>query len=448
MNEWVDAEERVERAHDLYEKGRLAEAAAELKAAISINPANPAWHFNLALTLEALEDFTKAVEAYKAALTLEPNDVETLTCLGINLTRINKYAEALECFEKVQAIDPNYEPGYCNRIVTYSEMGDHDQAEVMFYLARQVKEDCPICLFNIGGSFYARQRYDQAIQCWRQALKLDKDYPQAHASIAEALWAKGDLSGAKDEYLAELRLDGCDIDTLLDMGELLVELKEYDEAGEKFRRVLEQQPEHAGAHFGLGEVAWRQARHDVALDQFKLVLQIDATYPGAQVRLGQVLLAQGQTRQAVKHFQEELKNCGDDTQTLQELGQLFIEARQTVQANQVLQRLVQLSPFDAQAQHNLAVSYFMLQQIDEGIRHCRKALKIKPDYTLALYNLALAHMQKGAALRARRYLSKALTLEPDNKQVQDLAHRANAVGFWTRLREKLIPRRARHSKLR
>ena len=100
MNEWIDAESRAERAQDLYEAGRWAEAAAELRAAIDMNPYNPSWHFNLGLTLEALEEYTRACQAYAAALKLDPNDLETRNCLGVNLTRLGKYAEAMEQFHR------------------------------------------------------------------------------------------------------------------------------------------------------------------------------------------------------------------------------------------------------------------------------------------------------------------------------------------------------------
>ena len=128
MDGWTDAERRVERAHDLYDKGRLVEAAAELRAAIDINPHNASWHFNLGLTMEALEDFTRACEAYERALDIEPSDLETLSCLGVNLTSMGKYSEALDSFGQIERMEPTFEPSYCNRIVTYCEMGDHDNA--------------------------------------------------------------------------------------------------------------------------------------------------------------------------------------------------------------------------------------------------------------------------------------------------------------------------------
>ena len=45
----------------------------------------------------------------------------------------------------IQELDPKFEPCYCNRIITYAEMGQHDTAEQMFYLAQQLTAKCPNC---------------------------------------------------------------------------------------------------------------------------------------------------------------------------------------------------------------------------------------------------------------------------------------------------------------
>ncbi len=51
MSSWFDAEDHADRALEMYERGRWAEAEAELRKAISLNPEQPEWHFNLGLTL-------------------------------------------------------------------------------------------------------------------------------------------------------------------------------------------------------------------------------------------------------------------------------------------------------------------------------------------------------------------------------------------------------------
>jgi len=435
LNEWMDAEARVESAHRHFEQGRWPEAAAELRAAIDINPHNAAWHYNLGLTLEAMDDFVLAGEALQRAVELEPDDIEILNSLGVNLTRQAMYAESLEVFARIEKSDPTYEPAYCNRIITYTEMAQHDKAELMFYLARQVKDECALCYYNMGNSLYARHEYDRAIDCWTQTLRLDPNHHHANARIAEALWAKGDLAGARKYYEAELQCDVEDIETLLDYGEMLMDLGQLDEARQKFVEALRLDPEDASALFCLGELAMSKGAMGAAERHFRKALQSDPAYPLAHARLARVLLKRGRLQDAAKHLLYEIKHAGNDIDILHELGHLLLEAKLVKQANSVLKQLVDLAPGDAHARHNLAVSFFRLNKHREGIKHCREALKLKPDYVLAFYNLALAHLRIGEMDRARRYASRAYMLDPNDESVRDLSKRIGIArhGFWSKL---------------
>jgi tetratricopeptide (TPR) repeat protein len=64
MNDWNDAERRVEKAQEFFEQRKWQEALEELRAAIAINPYNSAWFFNIGLTLDELDRFDEAIEAY------------------------------------------------------------------------------------------------------------------------------------------------------------------------------------------------------------------------------------------------------------------------------------------------------------------------------------------------------------------------------------------------
>ena len=437
MNEWIDAETRVERARRLYDEARWAEAAAELKAAIAVNPYNPGWLFNLGLTLDAMEDYDHAYEAYKDALDLFPDDLDSLNCLGVNRTRAGRYDEALEYFQRIERIDWTYEPGYCNRIITYTEMGDHQQAELMFYLARQVKDECPLCCYNVGSSLYARGKYDRAISCWRETLRLAPSHPQVYARIAEAYWAQGDLASARKHFEAELAENGDDAETMVDLGELLIDSDELARAEKMFRKALKQDPRCPGGYFGMGEISLKRGRLTAAEVNFRQVLALDRSYPGAHGKLGEVLLLRGRRKQAEKQFDEEIELSRNDPASLQRLGQFLLDVRWPRRANQVWKRLVALRPDDPHALHNLAVSCFLVDRLDEGIGHCRKALKLKPHYPLALYNLALAHVRKGRIHRARCFIARAARLAPDDQNIRKLSVKLGLGGLWSKLRARV-----------
>ena len=86
----------------------------------------------------------------------------------------------------IENIDPSFEPGYCNRIITYTELNEHEKAEEMFYLARLYKEHCPHCYYNMGCSLSDRGLYDKAIYCWHKTLDLDENHPEVQVRIDEA----------------------------------------------------------------------------------------------------------------------------------------------------------------------------------------------------------------------------------------------------------------------
>ena len=96
---------------------------------------------------------------------LNPDDLEILNSLAVDYTRGGFYDRALGLFEHIQQLDPDYEPSYCNRIITYTEMERHDKAEEMFYLAQQIKPDCALCFYNIGNNLFVRGEYEKTLCC-------------------------------------------------------------------------------------------------------------------------------------------------------------------------------------------------------------------------------------------------------------------------------------------
>ncbi len=140
MNDWMDAEQRIERAQQLCESRRWDEALEQVDRALEINPSNSSWWSSKGYLLDHLERYEAAITAYERALEHDPDDRELLSALGLDCVRTGQLLRAIDIFEHVQRIDPSYEPAYCHRIMMYAELGDHDLAEEMFYLAQQIDE--------------------------------------------------------------------------------------------------------------------------------------------------------------------------------------------------------------------------------------------------------------------------------------------------------------------
>ncbi len=430
-NEWSDAEFRADRAHRLYDEGRLSEAAEELQAAIAIDPSQPAWHFNLGLTYEAMGDAQAACDCFHLALALDESDIECLNCLGVNLTRLGRFDEALACYDQIEGIDRGFEPVYCNRIATYSEMGDHESAELAFYMARQIKDTCPVCSYNLGNSFFVRNMLDHAICSWRETLRLDPEHLHANVRLAEAFWQKRNYRQASEYYKAQLRVTPDDVDVLLDFGDMLVEMHCFNDARYRYELARKIDPDRPGIYLSLGRLEAKLGNHTAAQELYQQAVMLAPTSPHGHLQVAKAALQDNDDQLAGYHLTCGLRYLPSDIGLLQDYTQTLMQAHLVREARSVLQQLVEIAPSDAVAWHNLAVACFELGLLPEGIRHARRAIRLKPNYPLASYNLAVAMLQQGQRRRAMCYVRKGLALAPKDRDLLGLDRKLRRAGRWT-----------------
>src|SRR5205823_3390663 len=315
---------------------------------------------------------------------IDENDLQAMNHLGVDLHRVGNFDEALGTFERIEQLDASFEPAYCNRIITFSELGDHQQAEEMFYLARLYKEHCPHCYYYMGCSLATRGLYDKAIYCWKRTLDLQGTHPQVHVRIAEALRRKGELDQARRYYLTGLRQQPGNTSALLDLSDLLIEMRRLDEAGEKIRRAIELAPENPAGYYTFGRWLLRCNREDEAVTALKRALVLDPTWPGAHLHLAQAYLRKDDLVQTKQHLRAELMLRPEDPQTLMDLSNLLMDVGDLRALIACLKRLVQLRPDHAKAWQNLAVAQFLRGRYDDGLISSEEALKCDPMNLMAI----------------------------------------------------------------
>jgi Tfp pilus assembly protein PilF len=207
MNDWSNAEAHAERAHQFYEAGQWDKALVELKRALAVNPNQCEWHFGMGLTLEALGRHGEAAQSFERVLDLRGDDQETMINLALNLNRASEPVRAIKTLERVNRADPDCEKGYCLRIESYTRLGDHESAEQMFYLARQIVDECPDCYNYIAHSLMQRGQLDKALWCWHRVVRLEPYYPGVYAALARVHRRRDHHLRSQRLYLKQLRQD-------------------------------------------------------------------------------------------------------------------------------------------------------------------------------------------------------------------------------------------------
>jgi tetratricopeptide (TPR) repeat protein len=444
MNDWVDAEHHVEKAHEHYDAGRWDDAENELRQALSLNPYQPEWYFNLGLTLEAAGRNAKAAEAFANCYKLHKDndqpDANSALLVGVNLVRAMQPEQALTWFDQAAEVEPMNVVVSVHRIEALTDLGRHEDAEEAFYLAQQIDPEHADLYAVMADSLLASNHTERAVWCLREAARLDPELPRVQARLAKAYAASGRMERARQLYLRDLRNDPGDVDTLLDMGELLLDMHRHTEAGEKFRRVLELEADQPDAHFLLGELAEIEGRTPDALVHYDVVLRLDKAYARVRLRLARVLFARSREEDLPRirdllnqehrtlraeldadskvHLSEATINerCED----LEELGRLMLDAEMESEAVRVYSTMIQLQPSSHRAHHGLSVSLLQSGQFEQGISAAKKALDSQPRFVPAMHNLALAYLCQQQWIRARYWVRQASRVEPDDPTLRRL----------------------------
>ncbi|MCG3131981.1 MAG: Lipopolysaccharide assembly protein B [Phycisphaerae bacterium] len=433
MNDWLEAEQRVERAQQLAESQQWDEALAELDAAIAINPNNAPWHAHRGFVLQQMDRSDQAASAFERAVELDPSDKDLLMALGTTRMALGRFAAALQVFDRVGQIDRDFEPAYCHRIAVYAELGRHEQAEEMFYLAQQLDDRCPHCFFHLGASLAMRAQYEQAIRCWRQTLTLQPEYPEVRTRIARAMRAQGQHDAARREYLAEYRNDAGNIELLVEMAEAAYEAGDPDAAITKLNQAIELEPDEPRAHLLLGGVCFETQKYTRALRCFQRALALDDRLPGIHNHIGRTLAQLGKLKPALRHLRVALREAPEDKALLACLASCYFNLDRFDLAATTYQKLLSIEGKLVAAHINLGICQYRLGQHEAGLKHCLRAAELDDKCADAMRFAALGHMQLGQWRSARQALRKAAELAPADPGIRRLRRKL----IWYPLRSFL-----------
>lgn len=444
MSDWFEAEQRVERAQQLCESQRWAEALSEIDAALAINANDAAWHANRGYVLEELDRWGEAVKAYECSLELEPGDRDVLVALGAGLLRLERLTQAVAVFDDLAAHYPDFEPAYCHRVQAFAELGEHERAEEMFYLAQQLNDSCPHCFFAIGISLAARGAHDRAIYCWQRVLDLEPTYFGVNQRIAQAHRARGEFEKAREFFVREIRNDPGNTDLLFEFARMTRESGQIATAAAKFAQILELEPDHIEARFALGTIWLDKGQPTRALRCFEGVEKLtrnEDVPPGFDMAVGKALFQLKRFADAFRRVERVALADPTDTRAAMLAGDCRFAGGKAEPAADWYRRVLARDGGNAFAHHKLGLCLYRMSRFEAGLDHCQAAVDAKPEYFAAMIDAATGQIRLGRWRDARTMLRRCRTLDPSNEPASRMARqlwryrlRKGLHGAWSALR--------------
>jgi len=238
--------------------------------------------------------------------------------------------------------------------LTWKQAHAYHDSETLWRNTVTKNPDAWIAHNNLGIALGNHGRRSEAIEHYREALRLKPDYAEAHNNLGFALSQMGKTDEAIRQFEEALRIDPEDNEAHNNLGNALLQTGNLAEAVKQYEEALRTKPDYADARNNLGTAWLRLGRVPEAIEQWEQVLRIRPDYAEAHNNLGVALARLGKLPAATMHWEQALR----------------------------------INPEYADAHYNLGMALENTGNVREAMIHYEQALRIKPDHVDAQNGLA------------------------------------------------------------
>ena len=188
------------RGAELLQKRQYAEAEAEYRAAIKLDPQESNLHMALSRTLIFQKKTDEAMQEAHLAIRLNPESDMAHFSLGNALRSQQDWAGAAAEYREAIRLNPNYAMTHNNLGVTLRDQGDLDGAIAEYHVALQLNPHEEVALANLGNALERTGDLDGAIAQYQTLTRQRPRMPIPHFRLGQLLEKKGEPRRALREF--------------------------------------------------------------------------------------------------------------------------------------------------------------------------------------------------------------------------------------------------------
>jgi tetratricopeptide (TPR) repeat protein len=253
---------------------------------------------------------------------------------------------------------------------------------------------------------------------WLTTIERNPDCWLALDDLGAVLYQKGQVDQAIVRFRSSLAIQPDNAEAENNLGAALAKKGQVDEAILRFQKAVALRPNFAEARRNLANALLGKGHAEEAIVQLQKATAERPDLAQLHSALGHALLQKGRVDDAIAQFQKTLEIQPDDEQAHFGLGIALRQKGRMDDAILQFQKAADIRPGFAEAQNDLGNSLLQQGRVDEAIAHLRKALEIHPDYAQAHYNLGNALLQKRQTDEAILQFQSLLALQPDSAEAQ------------------------------
>jgi tetratricopeptide (TPR) repeat protein len=238
----------------------VAEAVAEYRKAIELNPKHASSHNNLGNALHAQGQVAEAIAEYRKALEFNPQLASAHNNIGRALRDQGQLDDAITEYRQALRLNPRLPQVHYNLANALKAQGKVTEAIGGLRAALALNPNFAEAHNNLGKALQDQGQLGEAVEEYRKAVAINPKLAAAHGNLARALKIQGKLDDAIDEYQKALALAPKDVPMHHNFGNALQEKGRLDEAVAEYQKAIDLNPKYPLAHGALGDVRLREGR--------------------------------------------------------------------------------------------------------------------------------------------------------------------------------------------
>ncbi len=400
------AEAHLQRAMALFRLNRRQEALDAFSRALALNDNYPMAHFFAGIIYqENLNDNKSALTEWQKTVALDLRYSEAWVKLGLTYSQIGQLDQAVEAYNHALAANDNDAPTHYFLGLLYEGRNTPDglaQAEKHYRRAIQITPGLVNAYYRLALVIRLQGgKADDALAMAVNATQLDAKSPEAQVVLGDIYRARSEFENAVKPYNAALSLRKDYPEALYGRAATYLGLKQNDPALNDINRALQLRSQWAEAYILQGQILIAKKDLNGAINSYNTARSLNPNNADLFAEMGSLAELRQQPDEAISDYEKSLGQYEPNVGIHFKLGELYFIRRSFEQARQQFERVRQLSESWPRINYWLGRTYAFLNRPAEAQVALEKMVQQEP-------NFVEAHLELGNVYRTKNQRDAAL----------------------------------------
>ncbi|KKP26500.1 MAG: Tetratricopeptide TPR_2 repeat protein [candidate division TM6 bacterium GW2011_GWE2_31_21] len=259
---------------------------------------------------------------------------------------------------------------------------------------------------NLGVAKGEGGKWDAAIVCYKEAIRLDGMYADPWSNLAVAYSTKNEVDLAIDALKTAIRIFPNYPEAYNNLGSFLIMKKDYALAERCFFTALQLRPYYGKAHMNLGRLYLEKGEGEKAYQCFLSSVKGDLDNALGYQILGEACIKMQKYKEGAVAFETAISKGSSNPQTYFNLANCYFMVNDLDKAENIYEKLTQAEPQNSQYIYNLAETKLKRENYVAALDAFNKAKNLPNAIANSHLRIALCLEKLGRTDEAKNYLKQ------------------------------------------